>query len=103
VQDYRELDRRNCRTSEDYAALIGNLAAIVDRCLSQSGKVVLIVGEVRRKNRNIDTAAIVNAVFTSQRKFRLVDIVEDPVPDVRRSRRGYAATKREWIMVFSRE
>jgi D12 class N6 adenine-specific DNA methyltransferase len=103
VQDYRELDQRNCRTSEDYAALIGSLADIVDRCLSQSGRAVLVVGEDRRGNRRVNPTAVVNAVFTTQRNFRLIDFMEEPVPDIRRSRRGCAATKREWIMVFSRK
>lgn len=101
VRDYDELDRRNCHTAEDFATLIRHLARVIDRCLSPSGKAVLIVGEVRGRNHKIDTAAIVKDVFKSI-KFRLTDSMVDPVPDIRRSRRGCAATKREWIMAFSR-
>jgi hypothetical protein len=102
VHNFRQLDDKNCGTSQGFAALIGNLVGVIDRCLSRSGKAVLVVGEVRRKSKNIDTAAIVEAAFTSGKKFRLTDSIEDPVPDIRRSRRGCATTKREWIMVFCR-
>jgi hypothetical protein len=103
VSDYRDLDHRNCRTPADFAALIGSLVDVVDRCLSQSGKAALVVGEVRRNGQNLETAAIVEHAFTSEGKFRLVDSLEDPVPDIRRVRRSSAAARHERIMVFSRK
>jgi len=103
VNTYRQLDARNCRTPEEFAELIGRLAVIADECLSRSGKVVLVVGEVRRKSQSINTAQIVRRVLTEAGEFQLVDAVQDLVPDLRRSRRHYCATKREWIMVFERK
>jgi D12 class N6 adenine-specific DNA methyltransferase len=102
VEDYREVDRRNCRTPEDFAKLIRCLAHLADGCLSQSGKLVLVIGEVRRKNQNINTAEIVTRVLTEGGRFRLMDSIQDLVPDLRRCRRHYCATKREWVLVFSR-
>jgi D12 class N6 adenine-specific DNA methyltransferase len=102
VPDFRVLDQRNCRRLEDFAALIGDLADVVDGCLSPRGKAVLVVGEVRRNSTRVDASTVVKAVFASHRKFRLIDCLEDPVPDIRRSRRNCAGTKREWIMVFAR-
>jgi len=102
VENYRELDRRNCRTPEEFARLIRILARIADGCLSPSGKVVLVIGEVRRKSQSINTAEIVTRVFTEDKRFRLVDSIQDLVPDLRRCRRNYCATKREWVLVFKR-
>jgi 16S rRNA G966 N2-methylase RsmD len=102
VQDFRELDRRNCRTLEGFAALVGDLVDVIDRCLSPRGQVVLVVGEVQRTSTKVDASTVVKSVFASRRKFRLTDCLEEPVPDIRRSRRNCAGTKREWIMVFGR-
>jgi hypothetical protein len=103
VQDYRELDGRNCRSPEDFAELMGHVVRVADECLSPSGRVVLVIGEVQHRNKNIDTAAIVARVFTSEDKFQLVDSIKDLVPDVRRCRRTCCATKREWVLVFRRK
>jgi hypothetical protein len=103
VQDYRKLDQRNCRTPEDFASLIKNLVDVIDRCLSRSGRAALVVGEVRRNGRTIETAAIVSDAFTSQGRFRLIDSLKDPVPDISGYRRGHETTKHETIMVFSRK
>lgn len=102
IENYRELDRRNCRTPEEFAKLIQCLAGIASECLSPSGKVVLVIGEVRRKNQNINTAEIVTRAMKEGGHFRLADRVEDLVPDLRRCRRHYCATKREWVLVFIR-
>jgi hypothetical protein len=101
-RDYKQIDGRNCRTPDHFMELMKTLANLADDCLAPSGKVVLIVGEARRNSRRIDTSEIVKAAFETQHKFRLTDCLEDPVPDIRRSRRGCAGTKREWIMAFSR-
>jgi len=102
VENYRELDRRNCRTPEEFAELIRSLERLANDCLSPSGKIVLVIGEVRRKRQSINTAEIVTRVLTESKRFHLVDVVEDLVPDLRRCRRNYCTTKREWILVFSR-
>jgi methylase of polypeptide subunit release factors len=102
VENYREVDRRNCRTPEEFAELIGHLAELADQCLSPSGTIVLVIGEVRRKKQNINTAEIVKRVLIDGGRFRLVDAVQDLVPDLRRCRRYYCATKREWVLVFAR-
>lgn len=102
VENSRELDNRNCRTPEEFSKLMRRLAFLADHCLTSSGKVVLVVGEVRRRRESIDTSAIVKRVFTEENEFILVDSMEDMVPDVRRSRRHCSGTKREWVLVFSR-
>jgi len=103
VENYRELDGRNCRTPEDFAVLMGHVVRVADQCLSPSGRAVLVIGELQHKTRNIDTAAIVEQVFTSKGNFQLVDSIKDLVPDVRRCRRTCRATKREWVLVFKRK
>jgi hypothetical protein len=99
---FERLDRLNCRSPEEFTSLITCVAKLADGCLTQNGKIVLVVGEIHKSSRKIDTGKIVQTVFESSDRFKLIDKVTDPVPDVRRSRRGSKTTKREWIMTFSR-
>ncbi len=102
LENYRELDRKNCGTPKEFAKLIWGLRELADGCLAPTGRVVLVIGEVRRKSRSIDTAEIVTRVMSDDARFRLVDSLEDLVPDLRRCRRQYCGTKREWVLVFRR-
>jgi len=61
MHNWQELDQKNCKTPVDFARLMQRLETIADRCLTHSGKVVLIVGEVERKSQSIDTARIATA------------------------------------------
>jgi len=103
LEDYRDLDRHNCRTPAEFEKLMQCLADLADQCVSPTGTVALVVGEVRRKSFSINTAEIVMRVFTEGANFRLVDSIKDLVPDLRRCRRNYCTTKREWVLIFKRK
>lgn len=103
------------RSTEDYSQeptdkrgeferLIGAFCEKVLSRLRQGGRCVLIVGEtVRRKRTTSHPAAIIGEYVRNwDRGIDLEEIIVDEIPDVRRSRRNAAGTKRELIMIMRR-
>ncbi len=73
------------------------------RQLKRGGRCVLVVGEtVTRKRMTSHPAEFIIEQATPRRGLRLIDVIKDRIPDVRRSRRHVAATKTELILVFER-
>ncbi len=71
--------------------------------LKKGGKCVLVIGEVRRTKRPVNTAKLIQKSVLQQIKgFEQEVIIEDSIPDIRRSRRDAKGTKREWIIVFKK-
>jgi len=72
------------------------------RRLRKGGRCVLIVGEtVLRKRIKSHPAERTLAMLTQEcPTLRLEHVIQDEIPDVRRSRRTGAATKRELILVL---
>lgn len=88
----------------------GQFRKLVDRTLRRfaprvSRAIVLIVGDTRRGKRPTDVARLVKEIFSSRpalSAFQLTQVIEDRIPDVRRSRRKLRGTKRETVLVFAR-
>lgn len=72
--------------------------------LRAGGRCVLIVGEtvLRKRTRSHPAERIVAKLLTVDPALELEQIIHDEIPDVRRSRRIGAATKRELILVLKR-
>lgn len=72
------------------------------RRLRKGGRCVLIIGEtVLRKRMRSHPAERTLAILTQEcPTLRLEHVIQDEIPDVRRSRRTGAATKRELILVL---
>lgn len=71
--------------------------------VSDSGVIVLVVGEASRGGRVLDGSSIITNVFATERElagFRLERTICDAIPDIRRSRRDLRGTKRETVLVF---
>lgn len=73
--------------------------------LKGGGHCVMVVGEtVRRKRMTSHPATKVAELFAEFcPKMQLSRIIEDDIPDVRRARRSYRATKTELILVFKKK
>ena len=72
--------------------------------LKDRGFCVLVVGEtVRRKRMTSHPATQVTGIMSSANpEMKLVRVIEDEIPDVRRARRGCTGTKTELILVFQK-
>ena len=71
--------------------------------LKRGGNLVLVIGEmvVRKRLSSHPSLEYVNALEATG-KFQLIDAIRDQIPDVRRSRREYRATKAEHILVIKK-
>jgi tRNA G10 N-methylase Trm11 len=70
--------------------------------LKVGGACVLVVGEVRRTGRLVDTPAIVSEAVEEAGGFRRVARYSDAIPDIRRARRCCRSTKHESILIYER-
>lgn len=67
------------------------------------GVIALVVGDASRGSRIADGSNIVREVFRTEpalRRFELETLIDDMIPDIRRSRRDLRGTKRESVLVF---
>jgi hypothetical protein len=102
VRSHHKLDVALPTNEADFTTLMATTARKLERCLAPRGKAVLVVGEVRRGTKRTKTNEIVRAAFEQDDAWKLVDEIDDAVPDIRRSRRTCRGTKTEWIMVFKK-
>lgn len=100
--NYKALERR--LTSED-SVYVPQMARAVDemcRLVKLGGRIVLVLGNYSRNGSNRDSAETVRKI--AQRNFpdalALENILVDPIPDERRSRRRTKTTQHETIIVF---
>ncbi len=102
VRSHDKLDVALPTNEAAFTTLMANTARKLGSCLGPRGKAILIVGEVIRGTKRTKTNDIVRTVFEHEGAWKLVDEIDDPVPDIRRSRRSCRGTKTEWIMVFTK-
>lgn len=82
---------------------IGNLAIQINQALARDGYAILIVGERAKGSSKTDMAEVVYTVFKKNApKLGLENIIEDRIPDIRRSRRDCKGTKTEHVIVFKK-
>jgi tRNA G10 N-methylase Trm11 len=70
--------------------------------VAPNAAVVVVVGDTRRGGSRTDAAKVVKEVFAGEAfgTLRLETEFRDRIPDIRRSRRDLAGTKRETVLVF---
>ena len=102
VKDYRVLER--CLTSDDAVYLPQMSRAVDDICrvVKTDGRIILVLGDYRRNGANHDSAGAVLKI--AQRNFPdslvLENLIVDPIPDERRTRRLTRTTMHETIIVL---
>lgn len=86
-----------------FQSLMHNTLSRLAARMTGNGVFVLVVGETSRGSAVIDSATVVNDLFTSVpslRQFRRIEMIRDRIPDIRRSRRDLRGTKTETILVY---
>ena len=74
---------------------------IFHRVLKKDGKCILVIGQVRKSRRHFNVAKIVVDLAVKKIKgFECKEMIEDVIPDIRRSRRHAQGSKKEWIVVL---
>lgn len=101
VTEYRSYDKSVGSNREKFMSLMEQCLRNIHYGLRIGGKCILVIGEVNRSNKSIDTSKLViDLALNKVGGFRCEDVVEDTIPDARRARRNGACTKREWIVVL---
>ena len=105
------LDRRTSDYSpeptdkqDQFDAITAAFARNALRYLREGGHCILIVGETVLRKRMISHPAerIYDKLFLEYPTLRVEQVIQDEIPDVRRSRRTGSATKRELILVLKK-
>lgn len=83
------------------------VAAFFENALSRlkvGGRCVLIIGQtvLRKRMTSHPAERVLTYLLNRDPSATLEQVIEDEIPDVRRTRRGTAATKRELILVMRR-
>jgi hypothetical protein len=88
--------------TEEFDTLSTAFASNALSRLRRGGRCVLIVGQtvVRKRMRSHPAERMLANLLRIDPSLVLDEVIEDDIPDVRRTRRGAAATKRELILVI---
>jgi hypothetical protein len=103
-QDWHRLDRRLTAKERIYEEHMGESLREAHRILKRGKYCVLIVGEVERNGKTWDTANVLAALAhrVTSGGFSVDCMVEDDIPDIRRSRRGTKTTRMEKFLVLQK-
>ena len=106
--DGNPIDTRLDNTASTPAAfreLTRVLARKAQKSVVPGGRCVVVVGErVTRRGAKAHPSSMFEEEFLANApSFRLMSVIHDRIPDVRRSRRNHSGVKREHILVFSKE
>lgn len=101
-RDWRNLQPRLIKGNTKYENHMRQCLREMYRLLKPGKTCVLIVGEVQRNGSTRDTGEVLGnlAQEVSSGRFAVDCVVEDRIPDIRRSRRGTKTTRIEKILVL---
>jgi DNA modification methylase len=103
-KDWKKLDRRLTKSNRLYEDQMRQCIKEMHRVLKPGKPCILVVGEVQRNGKTRDTGAVLGQIAheITSGGFVLDCVVEDPIPDVRRSRRNTKTTRIEKILVLTK-
>jgi hypothetical protein len=103
-RNWKELDKRLTSRIGLYEEQMGDCLEEMYRILKPGKYCVLIVGEVVNNGKTRDTGQVLCrlAQDVTQKSFLINCVVEDPIPDDRRSRRRTKTTLSEKILVLQK-
>ena len=101
-RDWKELNRRLTTSNSKYEDQMRECLKQMHRVLKPGKYCLLVVGEVQRNGNTRDTGSVLGrlAQEVTAGGFVLDCVVEDSIPDARRSRRGTRTTRVEKILVL---
>jgi len=102
VENYKELDSLLTSNDRVYGSQMTDAVKEMYRVLKPDKAIVLVLGDYRRNGNHSDSAETIADIARWHFKDRLIveDIVDDPIPDERRSRRKTCTTSKERVLVL---
>ena len=99
----KSVDNPVTREQKAFIRAIISLATKTDRHLRRDGYCVLIVGERVANMGGINLSKIICQIFESYApSLKIISVIKDKIPDIRRARKNCRGTKNEHILVFRR-
>jgi len=104
-EDWKELDASLTANNKVYLPQMSICLQEMSRVLKPGGHCILVLGDVERDDKTRFTAEILAdlAVEVTHGRFDVKAILDDRIPDERRSRRRTGATKFERILVMQKQ
>jgi hypothetical protein len=104
IEDYKYLDERNPASISDLESLLEKTLENLKYILKEEAFCIFVLGDVCRTKNPIDTSSIFQQIAINRvGGFRIVETVEDRIPNERRTRKNGKKTKLEWINILQRE
>lgn len=104
INDYYYFDQATPKNLEEFCCLMIKCLMNFRKRLRPKGACVLVLGEVKRAKKTIDTAELVIKIATEKvQGYNCEEVIGDAVPDIRRARREGAQVKREWVVVLRKK
>jgi len=95
-------DKDSPNSPQEFKQLISECFLRIGKALRPGKKSVIVIGEVNKNGRNVNTASTILEIAKENGNFDHLITVEDGIPIDRRIRRTGSCTRREWIIVFRR-
>jgi len=102
IDDYRDLEQELTSNDRVYVDQMSACLRELRRVLRRGRLCALVLGDVRRNDGSRDTAAVIADLAGEGDRFRVEGIVDDEIPDIRRSRRRTRTTKRDRVLILRR-
>jgi len=99
VEDYHTLEQELTSKDQIYLEQMGPCLSELQRVLKPGRHCVLVLGDVERNGSRRDTAGVISEL-AADHGFATEALIDDQIPDDRRSRRRTKTTKREQVLVM---
>jgi hypothetical protein len=86
----------------EFKKLMYRCFSVINNALRPRGKCFFVTGEVHAGKRIVDTATIISHVSNQVGNFKCEQIIDDYVPQDRRTRKSGRRVKREFILVLKK-
>jgi hypothetical protein len=104
IEDYKYLDKINPSSIQDFEFLLERTLKNLKYSLKQNAFCIFILGDVHKSENPIDTCSMFQEIALNKvGGFKVVEIIEDRIPDIKRTRKNGQKIKLEWINILQRE
>lgn len=102
VENYKELESLLTSNNRVYVPQMTEAVKEMYRVLKTNKAAVLVLGDYRRNGKHADSAETIAEIAQQRLPHKLIveDIVDDAIPDERRSRRRTRTTSKERVLVL---
>ena len=103
IKSYSRFDQKNATKLKEFLTFMKKCFTKFHKVLKRNGKCILVVGDVIRNRKKSDIAkSLIKLAENELKYFKCINVIEDKIPKMRRTRRSFLGTKKETIIVLKR-